>query len=183
VSPIESTECSRLFQQLEVQRTGLLAEFSQWPAARLRFRLAPHAWSVVEVLDHIVRAESGTIADIRAGLLRPHPLGSEERPGVAALDRALRSDRAFTVPAEAPEIHPDAQATLADVAPRWEKARAELAAILATLAPDATRCGVFQHPFAGWMTVAEVLEHLHAHLYHHQFQLARLRLSSEALQP
>lgn len=136
---------------------------------------------MVEVLDHIVKAESGTIADLRLGLRDPHALGDEERPGIAALDRALRSDQTFKVPAGAVAILPDSQAALSDVAARWEDARKALRSILEGLAPDEVRCGVLCHPFAGWMTVAEVLDHFSAHLYHHGFQLERLRIRSEGL--
>jgi hypothetical protein len=177
----ELADCSRIFWQIETQRTELLAELAEWPSSRLSFRPAPGAWSAVEVLDHIVRAETGTIADVRMGLQSPHALGSEERPGIAALDRALRSDQSFKVPAAAEGIHPDAQTTLFDVKGRWEQARADLKSLLATLAPSNVHCGVFRHPFAGWMTFAEVLDHFSAHLYHHGFQLARLRAGSAGL--
>jgi uncharacterized damage-inducible protein DinB len=178
---MELAHCSRIFRELEAQRAELLEEFATWSTTRLDFRPAPGAWSVVEVLDHIVRAETGTIADLRTGLQHPHPLGEEERPRIAELDRALRSDQSFKVPATAAAIHPDAQTTLADVADRWQQARLDLGSLLETLPPGIDRCGVFRHPFAGWMTVADVLEHFSAHLYHHGFQLARLRASSASV--
>lgn len=178
---MEPGDCSRTFRELEVRRAELMSEFAGWPPSRLRFRPAPGTWSVVEVLDHIVKAESGTVADVRAGLQNPQALGDVERPGIAALDRALRSDQKFTVPASAASIHPDAQTTFADVASRWEHARAQFRSLLGTLSPKDTHCGVFHHPSAGWMTVADGLDYFAAHLYHHGFQLARLRESSAAL--
>jgi DinB superfamily len=178
---VELAVCSRIFRELETQRTHLLAELAGWGNSRLSFRPAPSAWSAVEVLDHIVRAETGTIANVRTGLQNPHALGSEERPGIAALDHALRSDQYFKVPATAGGIHPDAQTTLSNVESRWEQARAELKSLLEAFAPSDVRCGVFCHPFAGWMTFAEVLDHFSAHFYHHGFQLARLREGSAGL--
>ena len=180
-SSTAGTECSRIFRELEDRRAALIAEFTGWSFRRLCFRPSPGAWSVVEVLDHIVKAESGTIEDVRLGLRDPHVLGDEERPGIAALDRALRSDRTFKVPAEAAAIYPDDQTTLSEIAERWEEARSALRSLLETLVPYDLRCGVFYHPFAGWMTVVEVLDHFSAHLYHHGFQLERLRVSSEGL--
>jgi hypothetical protein len=170
------TACSRIFQELETQRKVLLAELTAWPPNRVNFRPAPGAWSAVEVLDHIVRAETGTIADVRKGLQNPHTLGPEERPGIAALNQLLRSDQSFKVPAGA-AIHPDTQTTLSDVTDRWEQTRAEVKSLLDHLTPEDSRCGVFNHPFAGWMTFSDVLDHFSAHLYHHGFQLARLRAS------
>lgn len=174
----EQADYARFFHDLETQRLALIAEISAWPVARQCFRASPGTWCAVEVLDHIVRAESGTVADVRDGLRHPHPLGTEERPRIAALDRALRSDGTFQVPATAAAIHPDPSTTLPDVVARWEQSRAELAALLQTLSPAETQCGVFHHPFAGWMTVGDVLDHFAAHLFHHEFQLARLRTAS-----
>ncbi|WP_158794488.1 DinB family protein [Granulicella sp. L60] len=179
---VELSECSRIFRELETQRAELLAELAGWSPSRLSFCPADGAWSAVEVLDHIVRAEAGTIGDIRAGLQNPHALGSEERPRIAALDRALRSDQSFQVPPGAQAIYPNAQTTFSEVAGRWEQARTQLGSVVEALAPQDACCGVFCHPFAGWMTVADVLEHFSAHLYHHGFQLARLRVSSAGLQ-
>jgi DinB superfamily len=179
---MELAECSHAFRELESQRTELLTELATWPPSVLSFRPAPGAWSAVEVLDHIVRAEAGTIANVRAGLRTPHILGGEDRPGIAALDRALRSDQSFRVPPGAAAIYPDTQTTLPEVMSRWEQARAELRALVESLAPADSQCGVFCHPFAGWMTVADVLDHFSAHLYHHGFQLARLKAASAGLQ-
>jgi hypothetical protein len=176
--PVDLTECSRLFQELEMQRIVLLAQLAGWSSGRLSFRPEPGVWSTVEVLDHIVRAETGTIAGVRAGLQNPHMLGGEDRPGIAALDRALRSEQRFKVPPAAQSIHPDAQTSLPEVASRWQHTRAEMGSLLETLTPDDMHRGVFRHPFAGWMTMAEVLNHLSAHLYHHEFQLERLRVIS-----
>jgi len=179
---VELVECSRTFEELERERAELMAELGEWPLGRLSFRPGAGMWSAVEVVDHVVRAEAGTIEDVRAGLQTPQVLGDEERPGIAALDRALRSDQCFKVPASAVMIHPDAQTTLAEVAGRWEAARAELRGVLEGLRPEDARCGVFRHPFAGWMTFGELLHHFSGHLYHHQFQLGRLRISSANLQ-
>ena len=178
---VYQAQCAQIFQDLELQRAEMLAELAQWSSRRLNFRPAPGAWSAVEVLDHLVRAETGTAADVRAGLRNPQNLGSEERPGIAALDHALRSEQSFKVPAEAGGIVPDPQCTLVEVQTRWDTSRAELKSLLDGLRPTDACCGVFCHPFAGWMTFADVLDHFHAHAYHHQFQLARLRVSSADL--
>jgi hypothetical protein len=79
---IELVECSRMFYELERERAELIAELGEWPSGRLGFRPVAGAWSAVEVLDHVVRAEAGTIEDVRAGLRNPHALGDEGRPGL-----------------------------------------------------------------------------------------------------
>ncbi len=169
--------CFRIYTELETQRADTLADLKTWSPERVCFRSSPGAWSAVDVLDHIVKAETGTVADVRVGLRNPQHLGVESRPGIAALDRALRSEQLFQVPPGA-AIHPDSETTLPEVCCRWEQTRTELKHLLQELAPGDACGGVFCHPFAGWMTVGEVLSHFSAHLFHHGFQLARLRASS-----
>ena len=174
-------DCSRLFQKLETQRTDTLAELGRWSPGCLIFHATPGSWSAIEVLDHVVRAEAGTVDGVRLGLVQPQPLGEEDRPGLAALDRALRSEQTFEVPPGAAAIFPDSQSTLPEVSRRWAETRAELAQLVHPPAAADAGCGVFRHPFAGWMTFAEVLRHFDAHLFHHWFQLERLRASSAHL--
>jgi hypothetical protein len=112
---------------------------------------------------------------MRRGRRTPHILGGEDRSKVATLCEALRSDRKFEVPAGAAAAHPDRRTTLLDVASRWERSRVALRSLLESLTPAELGYGLFCHPFAGWMTFGEVLEHFSTHLYHHEFQLARLR--------
>ena len=171
--------CFEAFRPIEAERNLVLTQLEGWSAERLRFRPTPKAWSAIEVLDHVVRAETGTIADVQAGLQNPRILGSELRPRVEELDRALRSEQFFLVPAGAEAIHPDAQTTWPQVVLRWQHARTEARSLLEGLTPAHACCGVFCHPFAGWMTVHEVLEHFSAHLCHHRFQLRRIRAAWE----
>jgi hypothetical protein len=173
--PNEVAECCRMFEEIERERLELVRELGEWPVERQNFRPAEGAWSAVEVVDHVVGSEAATIADVRLGLRNPQVLGEEERPGLAVLERALRSERSFKVPAGG--VHPDRQRSLSEVASLWEEERSELRVVVEGLTPEEAGNGVFRHPFAGWMTVEEVLKHFSDHLYHHQFQLARLRMS------
>jgi hypothetical protein len=175
----ELESCHRAFAEIEIQRRQTVAKLDDWAPHQVSFRPEPGAWCAIEVLDHIVRAESGTITDLKAGLQHPHPLGPEQRTNVAALDRALRSDKRYRIPAGSASIRPEPETTLPEVLSRWEQARKELGRVLTELKPEDAVAGVFQHPFAGWMTFAEVLDHFSAHLYHHSFQLARLESASQ----
>jgi hypothetical protein len=170
---------NRLFEDLEKQRVGVLAKLEAWEPERVYFRPQPGAWCAVEVLDHIVRAETETLADVRVGLADARKLSPEHRPGIATLGRALRSEASFRIPAGASSICPDACATLEEVCWRWEVTRRDLGRMLAELDPGMEGCGVFCHPFAGWMTVDDLISHFSDHLFHHEFQIARLRAASD----
>jgi hypothetical protein len=170
-------KCVEAFNELETQRTEVLAELEQWSLSRLSFRPASDAWSAIEVLDHIVRSETGIQAAVKRGLQNPQVLRLTDRLRVAALERALRSDQTFPVPRGAASTYPDTRVTFPEVTSRWKQSRIELRSLLDGLSTSDTSGGVFRHPFAGWMTIVEVFGNLSAHLYHHRFQLARLQAS------
>jgi uncharacterized damage-inducible protein DinB len=175
----ELTDCLRAFESLEADRARVLAQLAEWPTASISFRPAPNAWSAPEVLDHVVRSETGITASMRRNLQTPHILGGEDRLKVATLYEALRSERKFEVPAGAEAAHPDPRTTLPEVASRWERSRMALGSFMERLTAADLSYGLFCHPFAGWMTFGEVLEHFSTHLYHHEFQLARLRAARD----
>jgi DinB superfamily len=169
--------CLSAFERLEEQRAAVLTRVTEWPHGSVTFRPEANAWSATEVLDHVVLAEAGTIADVEAALAQPHLVEDAERRGVHALHRALRSQKKYQVPDAAEMILPRAHVSLLEVIGRWEQTRQHLRSLLERLSPADAAGGVFHHPYAGWMTVQEVMEHLGDHLYHHEFQLERVRAS------
>jgi hypothetical protein len=161
------------FERLEAERAAVLEDLATWPAGSVEFRPADGGWTAVEVLDHVVGSGSGTFAGLRAGLERPHRIVPEDERKVEALEQALRSENRFKVPAGG--IHPEQSVTLDEVTGRWAEARQQLRAVLESMREEQVELGVFEHPFAGWMTVDEVIDHCSDHLFHHQLQLERLR--------
>jgi DinB superfamily len=176
----ELDDCYQLFAGIEVERFEVLFDLGNWPQPYLTFRPSAEAWCAVEVLDHIVKSESGMLKRVCEGLQQPHPLINEDRSRVASLERALRSDRKFPVPSGARSTYPNSQARFSEVIERWEEARIELRHVLNTVSSKNIHCGVFQHPFVGWMTFSDVLRNFSAHLYHHRLQLARIWVSASA---
>jgi uncharacterized damage-inducible protein DinB len=170
-------DCFHAFELLEADRVRVLAQLAEWPQECISFRPTPNAWSAPEVLDHIVRSETGITGRMRRGLESPHIFAGEDRSKVETLYQALRSNQSFQVPAGAATAHPDPQTTLSEVTSRWQQSRMELRSFLESLTAADLGYGLFCHPFAGWMTCGEVLEHFSTHLYHHEFQLARLRVA------
>jgi hypothetical protein len=166
--------CYKQFAEIEVARSEVLFELSNWSPELLSFRPATGSWNAIEVLDHVVKSETGMTKRAAVGLQNPHPLDSEARSGIAALERALRSHHRFQVPPGARSTFPDAEATLTEVIERWEETRKELGHTLDSLSLENAHHGVFRHPVAGWMTFGDVLRNISAHLYHHRLQLRRI---------
>lgn len=167
------------FATIERQKAELLASIEQWSEHRLAFRPAHDAWCAIEVLDHLVKVESEVITATRRGLLSPHPIGLRDRLGFFFLDRVFRSKTKVKVPRSATKVLPDLTCTLDMLRERWLSTRTDLARLLAQLEPAELELGVFRHPVSGWMSVPHILRFFSAHIQHHGYQLARIRVASE----
>lgn len=162
------------FAHLEKQRAEVLAQIDGWSGARLCYRPRPGAWSTAEVLDHVVRVETLTLRSVQAGVLDPHPLRLRDKAGFVVMAQILRSNLRVKVPRSAPLVWPETDPDPRAVLLRWYRTRRRLESLLATPQAGAIACGVFRHPFAGWMSLPQVLDYFSLHLLHHRFQLGRL---------
>jgi hypothetical protein len=103
-APVTSLERQRLVAHLEMTGSWLRDEVRGLSAAQLQFRPAPDAWSILEVVDHLVVSEDVYWQDLQKALKAPP--ASSPRPGTDAdvlwygIDRTQRQK---ALPAEMPK--------------------------------------------------------------------------------
>jgi hypothetical protein len=102
--PITSLERQRLVAHLEMSESWLVDEVSGLSASQLQFRRAPGAWTIMEVLDHLVVAEAIYWEDLQTAMKakpssRPR-LGTDADILWYGIDR---TNRQKAVPAEEPK--------------------------------------------------------------------------------
>ena len=93
-SPLTALERQRLIAHFEMTESWLLEEVSGLSPAQLRFRPAPGAWSVLEVLDHLVVAEPIYWQDLQKAMKAPpasrRPSAGDEGVLWYGIDRTQR---------------------------------------------------------------------------------------------
>lgn len=164
---------------LELQKSGILAEVRGWPEQLRAARPMDGGWSALQVLDHLVRTESGICEVMAQGANEPRRIGVRDRVGFALVERVFRSRRRVRVPRSVEDIvWPGEELDFREVERRWDSVRSELAGVV----EPRTGCsgGVFRHPVSGWMTLEQVLRFFSVHMVHHEFQLERIREELEA---
>ena len=160
-------------RRLEQQKGMVLATVQGWPAELLAARPADGGWTGLEVLDHLVRTESGICGVVARGLATPQRISLRDRVGFLFVERVFLSRRRVKVPASVEEfILPGEGLELEEIAARWERARIALARVACEA--EGCRGGVFRHPVSGWMNFEQVLRLFSAHLVHHEYQLERI---------
>ena len=166
--------CDERIRRLEEQKGAVLETVRSWPTELQVWRPADGGWNALEVLDHLVRTESGICGVVARGLGTPQRMSVRDGVGFLFVERVFLSRRRVKVPAAAEEfILPGEGLALEEIAARWDQARLDLRRV----AREAEGCrgGVFRHPVSGWMNFEQVLRFFSAHIVHHEFQLVRIR--------
>jgi uncharacterized damage-inducible protein DinB len=171
----------RRFERLERQKCSILSGVMRLSAAQLHFRPAPAAWSVLDVLDHLIRVEKALLEAVREHLPSGAPLTFRDRVRAWLLTAVMLTPIRVKVPASASVVWPERTADLPEAAASWDDVRGRMANLLGSLQPEQRYRGLFRHPVSGWMTMADALAFLAAHLRHHEYQLNRLKSAVERL--
>ena len=155
------------------QRDAVLAHANRLDAEQLAFRPTPASWSTLDVVEHLVKVEEGTVARIKHRDPRTWREAVRARLALGTVSLYFAVGRRLKVPVQA--IVPQGGATLTDLASRWESAQQAMRRTLEAFGPDQLRRPVMRHPVLGLLLPAETLTFLHRHIAHHRRQIARIR--------
>jgi hypothetical protein len=170
-------ELARRFERVERHKRDLLEGVAGRDDAWLNRAPVPGAWSIVQVIAHLVLSEAGTLSYIGKKIQAP----PEEIPRAGpmavlrslALTAALRSPLRRQAPERArPASEPE---PLDSVRGRWDEVRAGWRERLETYPEALHGRAIFRHPFAGRFSMAQTLGFLDEHLLHHARQIERLK--------
>lgn len=161
--------------ELERQKRDLLAEVGEWSTEKLFHRPSPSEWSVVEMMDHLVKTEIAILAAAREGLRKPHRIGLGDKVRTRFLQRVFMSDRKVKVPASVSQVLPGSDLQWPLLLDRWQKSRWELQQFLKDHDHKLLSQGIFRHPIGGWMAMPEILNFFSVHLIHHNYQLVKIK--------
>lgn len=164
------------FDEIEALKTSILTDFDQLSIHQLTFKPNSRKWSLLQVIEHLMLAETGSINYVNKKLLDPTKL--EEYSFKAAFRfKLLQSVFALPLkirrrPATAdPTLEPD----LKDVKLRWDIARKALRKFLDAYDDVILKKLVYKHPFAGRINALQMTLFFKLHIKHHQKQIERIK--------
>ena len=162
------------FATLEAQSAKLRKQVESLPPDQLTFSPTPASWSALHVLEHLIQVEAAYVCGLEENLVSLNVVTWKDRLGALAVQIAMRLPTRVKTPGSAAAVTLRVSGDLLSLMARWEAVRSDLRARLNSLTLDQMRAGLFRHPVAGWMTAAQGLSFLSAHLIHHRYQLRRL---------
>lgn len=142
----------------------------------LSARPEPEAWSVFQVMQHLMMAESKSIGYVRKKTSYPEGLKKAallNRLRKVGLKFFLAMPIKFKAPAIVSEEHFRENVSLAGLEKEWREIRGELTHLLENMPPEWLDKEIFRHALAGRMTIDGMLAFFADHFARHRKQIDR----------
>ncbi len=169
---MEKSVASR-YQAMQAELYALFAKMDQTQPS-LRNQRPEGAWNSVQILQHLLLSEGGTVAYVNKKLNQSPE--NVAKAGLAAklrsfaLNRALRNFRKkYKAPGTVGDVDdaPDYEAIKA----RYLDVRKDLKETLEKFDAERTKRCYFKHPVAGTMSILQALDFMHEHFVRHRAQI------------
>ena len=161
------------YDSLSLKFEALLQRLDSQPDETLSFKAGPDKWSVVEVVEHLVIAETGLLealsTNIPVSTLDPAAQTPEKHQRVI---KVMQRDIEVDVPHES--LEPQGRIPLADLLSQWNDIRQKLPGLLAQIKPETEDDSVFRHPYGGPLNIADTLEFFEVHFDNHMRHIDRI---------
>ena len=163
-----------LFHQLEAQRLQMIQDISSYDNALLNKRPQPEAWSVVQVILHLMMAEASSVAYMRKKLSFTSQI---PKAGFKSHFRRWALNVAFVLPFKfkAPkglDTLPE-YTDFNDLKNKWASQRLDLQTFIESLPDNVIESEIWRHQIAGKMSIPQMLDFFHDHVQRHKNQIQR----------
>lgn len=163
-------------EEMSQAKQRFLNMIGDWTAEELRFRPDGEGWNALQIMDHIILSERGTLAYMMkktSSGWEDIPVATEENAhNSGKLDDALISPSKWKAPSVMPDPTDDRE--LEEVIQYWHGLRIKFGEFVTQLPPEFHERQVFRHPYAGRLNLYHTLSFLSKHIDHHCHQIERI---------
>ncbi len=171
------------FETLEASKAGLLKSLASLDSATLNQKPDAATWSILQVIAHLTRSETGILQYIRKKTQDPATLAKSGatawlRVGVlrtyfSAQHRGLGSPFKVKAPRGTGDVPESGE--LQPMSLAWAEVREDWRGFIETFPAALSDRVIFKHPFVGYLGPAQVLMFMNDHLANHTRQIGRIR--------
>lgn len=167
---------ARIFARLDREKRQCLNAVENWSSEWLIDGDGKDGWSMLQVVDHLIRTERAVRQTSQQTLATSCPkITVAEQLRAVGLLLLFRTPIRVRIPPAANFVQPGSPTNLEALAQEWRKERALLFDFLASQNVSALRRTAMRHPVVGAMSLCSALRFLIVHIRHHEFQMVRLR--------
>ena len=163
------------FDALEKSRIDLFNKLDKLNASKMNKQPDANSWSVVQVMDHLIQAETNSVVYINKKLSFNPQL---KKANFNTVFRMFLLKAALTLPMKwkAPKSMAVANndRTDAEAKAAWAAVRKNLSDLLEKFPEGHLDAELFKHPVAGKFTIVQAVSFMHTHLGHHLSQIDRI---------
>lgn len=172
-----NTNISKRLDNLNRLTEDLYAELKNYSDEVLNRRPGPGQWSVMQVMEHLLLSESLSEKYVRKKLSFNPELPDSGFLGAWRVFLLRVNNEYLPIKFKAPkavgsEALPESS-SLEDVMNRWRANRASLREYLAGLPQEYFKKSIYRHPFAGLLSLSEMLDFFELHFRRHLKQIKR----------
>lgn len=164
------------WKKLVEQKELFLAELDAMPED-MRPQKPAEGWSAIQVMEHIMIAESGTLAYMKkktsGGWQVLELAGDEHNSNSRKVNERLQSAERYRAPSVLPE--PQGNFPYEGMKTFWNNQRIEMDKFISSLEPAYYDRLLFRQPVAGLLNLYQALEFMTYHIMHHIPQLHRIK--------
>lgn len=165
------------FQHIDAKSAKLLADLKRYTDGQLNQKPSPAAWSVMEVLQHLLLVEKVSQQYVQKKLsfnptLKDANLLTSLRMRAAYLYNFLPIK--LKAPKYVDERNFSSNINLSDISAQWQTQRQQLQAYLATLPEEIFKKEVYKNPVVGRLSLFGMLQFFEGHFDRHHRQIKQL---------
>lgn len=164
------------FEELEQAKQQLLDIIQQAKPEEQRFKPSPEEWCMLQVAQHLVVAEGGTVRFMQKRPPMPANFAAklQAKAGYSLLTTAIKSPKKIKAPKIA-GLNPTEILPLAETLANWAEVRENCKKYLSDFPKDQLDYFVFKHPLAGKLNVVQTLGFMIAHIHNHIRQVKQIQ--------
>ncbi|MDB5281845.1 MAG: hypothetical protein JWO06_920 [Bacteroidota bacterium] len=159
---------------IEASRKNLLNNLKKYPDDILNKKPSPQAWSVVQVIEHLMASEELSLKYLQK---KTQDTSKSKNAGLTGKWRLFITKAMFSVPVKFKSpalLNPPADfVSLNDLETKWEQIRHDLFQLLSKLPAKDLQKDIWKHAVAGKMNVFQMVEFFNFHFKRHRKQITR----------
>lgn len=161
---------------MEAELDRLLKDLSGYSEEQLMQSPTPEAWSVIQVMQHLIAAEEGSMAYVKKKSSYPDNFKKANWLNglrILALKFFLNAPFKFKAPEVVNESKFDPEVDFEDLVEKWREVRHKMMDFLDNVPDEYLDILLYRHAFAGRLTLEGMLVFFHGHFARHRKQIDR----------
>lgn len=166
------------FQKMELKKQEIMNLLQSLSPAEYAQQPSPASWSIGQVANHLYLSERNSLAYLKKKLSYPDSVphyNPKSWGGILLIKLVFFTHYKIKAPESIDTSKVEINLPFEELKTKWESLRLELISFIEKNQSTFGKYLAFRHPFAGRMTMYQMLIFMNDHIRHHQRQIRRIR--------